>query len=798
MSNATSAQLEQAAKINSEIVKSLSTAVGTGTWFTPTAGMDQVIYPDARPENSSSEVYYPFYQIADSYIAYNPNGSTTLAYQAAVQEDPVQNNDSGVIVQGTGFQNIVRQAYGSMVFGLSAADQRRLASSRSTLRDMETYVANQLRASFKNTGDYEIVASNNNFFQTPDGNPNPDGLDVITNAYNYILNTLCFQQGLYSNAFNTGGKLYGMWQSYFTNADESINQAALNDNTTINAFVSEGQTYLMTAFLQDTSNSITSEMNPSYGPLVVNGRSRAPEYSNPLTASIYSAFSNASTNLPGGQVIQGMNSKAGQSYNNGNILINTNSNQLTSLNQYLSNYVGLTAPGSVNDKVQVGLYNSVVEGFPNAPKYALPYQSTALSGAQTGNNVSFELNTTGSSSESKASSSTSDVSWDAGASYSGWYFGGSVSNSGSKTSKESWSSFDDSAQNLSIKSDWDAITAKSIAPSTDWFLPDALNTAWSSGITSDSQNFKGGYAFVSPDEANQFVTGSLYYVSGIAYGNPTNTVTGKNSSSSGSSESSFESFQQTTTASAGVSYGLFSVGGTTSYSTSNSDSSSSNTYSSENGEFKLVNNPLAGLESLDYAGAPSGLVGIQLKAVGEAIDPIVPGVSSSSARTKSKYTLSLASSEIKSSKNKPFYLEGKTIFFSNDDDGHDYIIGGAGNQTVYGLSGKETIDLGRGSDSIWTGTGRSKVTGGGGSDIIYFRKDTVAEDDKSFTKLMDWTEKDGLAFNGYFIDDITVKGVNGGKNSKILMDGERVAKFMGLEADLLQTMVEDAHYSIYM
>jgi hypothetical protein len=788
MADATSAQLEQADQINAEIVKSLSTAVGVGTWFTPTAGMDQVIYPDARPEGSTSEVYYPFYQIADSYIAYAPNKGD-LVYQTSQLADPVQNNDSGIIVQGTGFQNIVRQAYGSMVYGLSAADQTQLAGYKSTLADMASYVSDQLTASFKNTGDYALVTSSeNNFFQAADGTPNTDGLDVVQNAFTYLLTNLA----AFTNSFNTSGNLYSMWSSYFLNDDKSVNQAALDDPATVNSFVSDGFNYLMKAGF-----NIASEMNPSYGPLVQKGRSRAPAYGNPLTHSIYSNFSDPETNVTGG-TIYGMTSPDGQAYNNLNMLISANANQLSGLNQYLSNYLTLTQPSSAKGKIQTGLYNSVVEGFANSPEYALPYQSTALSGAQTGNNVTFDLETSGSSSESKATSSSSDVSWDASASYSGWFFGGSVSNSGSKTSKQSWSSFDDSAQDLKIVSDWDAITAKSIVPSTDWFLPDALSQAWSSGMTADNKNYKGGYAFISPDLANGYVTGNLYYVSGIAYGDPTNTVTGSNTASSGTSESAFESFQQTTTASAGVSFGFFSVGGSTSYSTSNSDSSSSNTYTSEDGGFKMVNKPLAGLESLDYAGAPSGLVGIQVKAVGEAIDPIAPGVSSSSARTNKKHTLAVAHSEIKSSKNKPFNLEGKTTFFSNDAKGHDHITGGKGSQTVYGLSGRETIDLGRGKDSVWTGTGRSKVTGGGGHDVIHFRKDTVADDAKAITKLMDWTEKDGLAFNGYYIDEIIVEGINGGKNSILELDGERVAKFMGLAPDVLQSMVEDAHYSVYI
>jgi hypothetical protein len=329
-------------------------------------------------------------------------------------------------------------------------------------------------------------------------------------------------------------------------------------------------------------------------------------------------------------------------------------------------------------------------------------------------------------------------------------------------------------------------------------LDTAINQAWDSGITADKTTYKGGWAFISPSQANQYVTGSLYYIDGIAYGDPSNTITGGTDTEKGASQSSFDKFQQTTTASAGFRWGPFSAGGSTSYSTSNSDSSESSNFTGSDGSFTIVNKPLTGLKPLSYAGTPSALVGISVKTIGSAIDPIAPNASSSSARTNSKHTLAVADSEFKSSKNKPFNLEGKTTFFANDDDGHDHITGGNGSQSVYGLSGNETIDLGSGKDHVWTGTGRSKVTGGGGGDVIYFRKDTIAEDDKAFTKLMDWTKKDGLAFNGYFIDEIIVKGVNGGKNSILELDGERVAKFMGVAPGLLQTMVEDAHYSIYM
>ena len=784
MSETTSLQ-EQANKIYSEISGSLSTAVGTGTWYQPTAGLDQVIYPNQTPEGKTGVTYYPFYELADSYVAYNPNGASNLAYLSANESDPIDNGGSGVVVQGTGLHDIIAGVYGSVINGLSADDQKDMAGYKAKLSGMSDDVATQLEASFKSTGDYDIVegsASQNKFFSAYE--ETGDGMTLIRDSLSYLINNLAAQ----GNSFKTGSAMYVKQMAILGNDEGTeLDSSKLKDINLRNEFASWAIDYILPA---DEFTDLGTQFNSSYGPYVTDGRESAPQWSNPWNNTIYALYSDP---------IKGMLSDAGQGYSKEYAKISKNVNTMNNAINYLNDYSKLSSAGSDTTAISTGIFNSVVEGFNNAPKYAIPYTSSALSGAQSGNKVSFELSTQGDTSATSATTSSSTVDWGASAGYSGWGFGASVSNSGSKTSSEAWSNFDSTANNLSITSEWDSVTSKTIGPAPSWFLDTAINQAWSSGMTADSIDFQGGWAFISPDQANQYVTGSLYYIDGIAYGDPSNTITGNTSTENGATQSSFDSFQQTTTASAGFRWGPYSAGGSSSYSTSNSDSSSSSSFNSSDGSFTIVNKPLTGLESLSYTGSPSALVGISVKSIGQAIDPIAPGVSSSSARTNSKKTLAVAHGEIESSKNKPFNLEGKTVFFSNDDDAsHDHIIGGQGRQTVYGLSGKETIDLGRGKDSIWTGTGRSKVTGGRGSDVIHFRKDTVAKEAKAFTKLMDWAEKDGLAFNGYYIDEITVEGVNGGKNSTLQLDGERVAKFMGVAPDLLQTMVEDAHYSVYM
>ena len=784
----TSEQLAQANKIYSEIVQSLKAAVGTGTWYQPTAGLDQVIYPEQAPSDNTSNgvtsVYYPFYELADSYVAYNPSGAAQLSYSAQVEEDPVDNELSGAVVQGPGLQNVVRNIYSGMVYGLSATDQSTLAGYKQDLNDMYTYISGQLKTSFQNTGDYDIVTSSqNNFFA------DTDGMTIIESSIIYLLTNMSY----YQNSFNSSGNMMAKWKEYFTDADGNVDNEKLNDSGTVNDFVSWGKDYMMQGGI-----SLSDELNPSYGPLVQQGRDRAPAWGNPWTTSIYSDFSDVSTNITDSdgnpETILGMTSTAGQGYNNLQQGVNTNANQLQNIISYLSNYVSLTTPGADTSKINEDAYNAIVQGFTNSPSYAIPYTSTALSGSQTGNNVNFNLTTSGSSSVQTAKTSSSTVDWSTGAQGFGWFWGADASNTGSKTTQQKWSDFDDTSSDLQVTSQWNDVTAKSITPSSSWFLGDAIKQAWESGVVADSADFNGGYAFISPDQANQFVTASLYYIGGIAYGAPTNTIKGQTSTSSGASQSSFESFQQTTTASAGFGWGPFSFGGTTSYSTSSSSSSSSYQETDSTGSFSITNKPLEGLSALEYAGTPSGLIGIQLDSIGTAIEPIEASSSSASSRQRKVKQMFKATGE--SSEENQFDLSGfhGTLFSSTK--GRDYITGGSGKDVIYGLGGRDRIDLGSGRDLVWTGVGRHEVTGGGGPDVMHFRKDTVAKSEKSFTKFLDWSEKDGLAFNRYFSDEVVVQSGKGGENSLLYLDGEKVAKFMGLEADLLQAMVDSAHYSI--
>ena len=64
---------------------------------------------------------------------------------------------------------------------------------------------------------------------------------------------------------------------------------------------------------------------------------------------------------------------------------------------------------------------------------------------------------------------------------------------------------------------------------------------------------------------SQYVTGSLYYIDGIAYAKYKGEIKGDTSLSSKAFEDQYDHFKQTTEASAGFSWGDFSIGGSSKF-----------------------------------------------------------------------------------------------------------------------------------------------------------------------------------------------------------------------------------------
>ena len=116
--------------------------------------------------------------------------------------------------------------------------------------------------------------------------------------------------------------------------------------------------------------------------------------------------------------------------------------------------------------------------------------------SDSGTNISFGLQTSGSHTTSRGKVNSLDVEWKANSKYkSGWGFGGSISKTGSKSTRREWGTFDSSAKNLSVTETWEGITTKAITPSTEWFRPEIINQAWINK-TADDPDFT-GWAFKS-------------------------------------------------------------------------------------------------------------------------------------------------------------------------------------------------------------------------------------------------------------------------------------------------------------
>ena len=99
-----------------------------GTWYYPNSGVSQLVYPDFQPADVTDQIYYPSYQIANLYAAYS-NGSGELAFTTSTEPDPVTNDLAYVDLQNTGLTDVLKGAYGSITYGLSASDQTTLAQA---------------------------------------------------------------------------------------------------------------------------------------------------------------------------------------------------------------------------------------------------------------------------------------------------------------------------------------------------------------------------------------------------------------------------------------------------------------------------------------------------------------------------------------------------------------------------------------------------------------------------------------------------------------------------------------------
>ena len=730
-----------------------------GTWYYPNSGVSQLVYPDFQPADVTDQIYYPSYQIANLYAAYS-TGSGELAFTTSTEPDPVTNDLAYVDLQNTGLTDVLKGVYGSITYGLSASDQTTLAQASATANDALNSVNSAVKAA------YQANSVFNTSYPTATGSASN-----LTSSLQAIANVITSHPELILPGT-------GIYQSYQNSKDN----LPLFTSTLVGELVSGSINWAET-FTQSfgTQNPITG----------------AYEYTIPWDPTLYTQYQNA------------ISSSSYTTWKNLSSLQQSQSSGIQSNAQYLIDLENYNRTPNGFFTTPTSAYFSVVEGVAGADTYAPLYTVTPLNTASTGTEIDFSLFTDSYSSTTASSSTGDSLSWDASAGAGGWWWGASASTNGSSVNQTSWSEFDSTATNMTGNFVWDDINQRTITPSTSWFNVNALNQAWSAGMAANNPNFKGGFAFSTPDLANQYIQASLYYPSSIAYGNPSQTLKTTTKDISSYSDSSFSSFQTKTSAQGGFGWGPFSVGASSSYSTSTQDTDSQYEWNASGNTATITNNPLEGVTGSPSTGDPAAIMGFQLTRIGEVqavmVDPTNSSDSSSSTSSRmsndrhftetlprkvhksmNKSLITFSNPESNSTLKRQYQLgKGNDTHYGRDK--RDFVIGDSGGDVLAGLGGNDSLYGGRGDDVIYGGDGINKIWGGPGEDYVVFERNHSTNG--AFNKVKDWSMKDKLSFDGYIPEDVNVKG------SSLFLDGNRVGFFRGMNESELEILVAAAHYS---
>ena len=359
------------------------------------------------------------------------------------------------------------------------------------------------------------------------------------------------------------------------------------------------------------------------------------------------------------------------------------------------------------------------------------------------------------------------------------------------------------------------MTTRTIRQQSECFKPEIINQAWNNP-TADIPTNKSGFKFNSPEAKSNFATASLYYIDGIAYADKfTAKIEGKTQYSNKEFQDKLRDFQQTTKAKAGFSWGGFSIGGESSFTTSEISSDRTDSANVENGGFTINHDPIGKAQALknsdgeEITGDPKSLIGISLKKIGLAPGVLEAGGQSGRASARSERgrvvcteerSFAKADPTSKSTKQSPFRLVGKVTFFGDDKKRREYIIGDDYSQTIYGLDGKENINAGGGDDIIYPGSGISHVKGGSGADLIMFRRDSYTNGGRNFTFVKDWklSDNDRLAFNGYLRDQVFIaeSPIDPRTNRvNLYLQGTAVASFKNITLEDMRQIIDNAYFS---
>ena len=753
-------------------------------FYYPVSGVTQLIYPDFAPAGEQNSIYYPSYQLSNLYAGYADPSAKGLAPSVTVSfnPNPVTGGFDNIELQTSGLNNFLLQAYGAMTYGIGKNSEADLAKAQATANAALSKVASEIEKAYTSIGGIWTEAGSGIPANPATGSPGKSLYEVAFQstgasggAANQVKNSLQQMAGLINNwgdqLLIPGTGIYNAWEAAQTGSSRAKS-----------AFISS-----LTTSLVSGTVVWNKTFNSGWG----------PEIENPITGVGVTPYVLPWNDVLYQDYLNSISSSAYTTWKNLTALKSANTSELTNaldyirgLNQLNSATRNPTVPVTVN-KDQ---YLTIPETPGQTEFFAPRLSATAISGPQTGNSIDFDVSTETESSTTAKVDNKSSVSWDTSAGVSGWFFSASVSNKGNKTTETGWSKFDDKASKMTGTFTWDSISTKQIKRDGSWYLQDALSQAWKN-LPANSPVSTGGYAFSTPDLASQLQPAEFYGVSNITYGTPSAVVQGSSTQASKYNTSSFESFQQTTTASAGFGWGPFSIGGSTSYSTSSQKSNKSMNFSSSGSGFKVTNNPLDGLEAVAGAGNPAALLAVQVAPLATSAAAAVAPDNASSSRALERKSKGLSVSyaeygDVKDSKATFNLGRGKDLFYGNNKS--DIINGSNGSDHLAGLKGHDIIDGGNGKDVIFGGHGKDNMTGGKGRDYFVFNKNHI--NNKHHDTVTDFDINDKLSFTDILPEDLRVGTKRG--STFVAMGNKMIASFENATTELIEAAVENAHHHL--
>jgi len=768
--------------------------------------------------------YKQSYDLADYYVAYNPGKNSSLVYKA-IEYDPSENGanaadynnltanpiterqkwdnladadkpadqktPSAIGVQ-SGLRDLVLRAYGDIAYQLSASEQNEIAEAQEALIDDLTDLANKIKKSYltnpvfkddplfagEDSGDAEFQyrAVSSTLFQMA---------TLIYYNYTQLVNpdTYTFLQieDNYNNALKAGD----------ANAVLDAHQKGI------------GQLFGQLSRAQlDWQGTIYS----NFGTITPDNVLKIPPYTLPWDAEFYQEYKEIRLK---GNYDTFFNKIDVAAYFQGSLqdavryLIDLGT--LNKSNKYTYNtpdkFVYLVGDAA-NEP-----YGPAVETF---PRPASPEN----------NSVAIQIKSDSESATASSSSSSTSVSYSAKASASGWWYSASVSTQGNYESSNSMSEAASASSSQDISLTYSNMGQQPISLGSDWFKPAILDEAWKKQTTRNNPKYEGGFGFYSPDDQMKYITADLYYVSNYAFGDQTLSIDLESAQSTEKSTEKFDSYSQTTTATASVGWGPFKASAKSSVSTSNENRSSSfNAQSTSNG-MQINAQPLEAYkteEIINNNGQPKMLVAVEVSQIGTSNlvaqnndndaasgrflpRKVMSTASLRSLRSKGDYgqagekygtsdgEFTIASPDDYNSKRANRYRLGGGDDHHLGGEGKDVVIGGAGDDNLIGYHGHDNLRGGSGSDVLYGGSGKNVLSGGDGTDYFVIEKHNTKRG--THHKILDASADDVLVFSGYDSDDIKTKS-----RGRIFADGRLIVTLKGADKELTDLLVSEATFN---